>query len=163
MVLDDNKTHTAVMLAKVTVLWWPKNMYCYHDHWSQNKSSAMVGYPLLIAFWPTWFQWDGLNICIAAILTTTVISLMAGRNATVHYDIVVAWVWTWAQVPLQTVPASIALSSPVICPGRSTRSARWQVNQPPGSPSMLPELLVPRCAAKGMHTAIEPHRLKWLA
>jgi hypothetical protein len=163
MILDDKKTHIAVMLAKFTVLWWPENVYCCHDHWNQNKNSAMVGFPLSIAFWPAWFRCDGLKICIVNILTTAVISLMAGLNATVHYDIAVAWEWTWSQVPLQTVPASIALSSPVICPGRSTRSARWQLNQPPGSPSMLPELLVPRCAAKGMHTAIETHRLKWLA
>jgi hypothetical protein len=149
--------------AKFTALWWPENVYGYHDHWSQNKSSEMVGYPQLIAFWPTWFHCDGLKLCIATVLTTTVISLMAGHNAAVRYDISVAWEWIWAQVPLQTVPTSIALSSPVICPGRSTSSARWQVNQPPGSPSMLPELLVARCAAKGMHTAIEPRRLKWLA
>ena len=163
MILDDKKTHIAVMLDKVTVLWWQGKCVLLSRSLGQSKSSAMVGYPLLTAFWPTWFHCDGLKICIAAILTTTVISVMAERNAAVHYDIAVAWEWTWAQVPLQTVPASIALSSPVIFPGRSTRSARWQVNQPPGSPSMLPELLVPRCAAKGMHTAIEPHRLKWLA
>ena len=139
------------MLATITVLWWPENVYSYHDHWSQNKNRATVGYPFLITFWPTWFHCDSLKICIATILKATVVSSMAGRNAAVQYGITVVWKWTWARVPLQSVPASIALSSPVIWPGQSTRSARWQVNQPPGSPSMLPELLVPRCAAKGMH------------
>jgi hypothetical protein len=50
----------------------------------------MVGYPLLKAFWPTQFHCDGLKICIATILMTTVISLMAGRNTALHYDISVA-------------------------------------------------------------------------
>jgi hypothetical protein len=68
------------MLSKTTLLWWPGNVYSYYYYYyyyycSQNNSSALVGYPLLITFWPTWFHCDGQKICFA-IITTIVVSLM---------------------------------------------------------------------------------------